>query len=117
MSFDFSTAELKNKLDGGDVDNGYVNLGASNNNTDVASNQNLNGQDYSVTPNTNTNSNAINDPCKGSDAFNRKFEDKVLTNENGSVGHVTPGSDESEKAPTKKEEDKAAAEAAAAAEQ
>ena len=113
MGFGNSPAELKKKLDNGDVDNGFVNLGIASENT-IASNNNqkLNGQDYTVNSDT---SNSTNDPCKGVDFFNRKYANQVTTNENGSVGYATPGSDENEQAPTKKLEEAAAKKAAAQA--
>lgn len=112
MGFGFSTAQLKKKLDNGDTSGGFVNLG-NNNSDSLANNQQLNGQDYLVNSDTSSNSDSVNTPCKGSDEFNRKYQDQMKTNENGAVGHVTPGSDENENAPTKKLEDKAAAKAEA----
>ena len=106
MGFGFSPADLKRKLDNGDVSGGFVNLGM-NNTENLANNQELNGQNYLVNSDTALNSDSINIPCSGSDEFNRKYEDKLKTNENGAAGHLTPGSDENEDAPTKKLEEQA----------
>ncbi len=81
MGFGFTTAQLKSKYDQGDVSNGYVNLDSTQN---LASNQQLNGQDYSV----NTSSGSINTPCEGINNADQKNK-----------------SEEGESAPDKKEEE------------
>jgi len=94
MSFGFSTTQLKNKFDQGDVLNGYVNLGP---NTQVpTTNNQLNGQNYSINP-----SSSVSKPCEGMKAFNRSDADQNKSNSNNK-------SDESESAPTKEEEERIA---------
>jgi len=110
MGFGHTTAELRQKLDRGDVIDGYVNLGPSIvPEQNLTGNQQLNGQDYLINSDVASNSSSINDPCKGMDKFNRTDAEKIKNNSNGQ-------SDEREPASSKKEEDAAAKADAAKAE-
>ena len=89
MGFDFTSAELLQKVNNGDLSDGFVNL----NKTDSKSTDQFNGQDYEKNMATNSEID-VNVPCEESKKFNkgRKKEETNPTNDQSDEKETAVGS-------------------------